>query len=626
MREYETQSITVPDVPVRLENSITQPAPPSLGTYWRTLRHLRWSQLGYLARRRVLGRNNLARWSVVPVQLRRLSIYPTFPEWQPDAARRLIEAGEISFLKQTSATTQLSWSVRELGRIRLYELNYCDFLNVDLTRRSDEPLLRAALRIALTWWQQNSTGRELGWEPFPLSLRIVNWVKFVIRNAARAEELEESLLAQMLSSLRIQVLSLEERLERDLLANHLLKNIKALMFAGALLEAPESRRWWIMGENLLKGQLREQILSDGGHVERSPMYHVWLLEHLLDLEELVSSSPRPVSCALQISDCVTQMSNFLHQILHPDGEIPLFNDSAFSFITRPTAEVLSRAQLKLGKFPEARPGVSVLSKTGYAVIREPISESYLIFDCGPLGPDYQPGHGHCDVLSYELSLNKQRAVVDTGVSTYEIGQDRHYERSTAAHNTLRIDGEEQAEIWGGFRVGRRPRVSRIQSGAIQEMHYVRGTHFGYRYLGVIHSRTIILAPDNSWIVVDSLQGSGRHRVESFVHFHPAIRVEPRPNGASASAELSAAQWIIHSPNSRYFLRNLHEGRFVARESWYSPEFGLRQSQFVLQCTWEGELPMKLMYSFEPSESKPLIVHLPDDREAVMINDVLIPLD
>jgi len=120
--------------------------------------------------------------------------------------------------------------------------------------------------------------------------------------------------------------------------------------------------------------------------------------------------------------------------------------------------------------------------TGYATIRDNIARSFLIFDCGPLGPDYQPGHGHSDVLSYELTLQGQRVIVDTGVSSYEQGPERYYERSTAAHNTVRVDGLEQAEIWGGFRVGRRPAVSSIHCGEIEDSQFVRGTHFGYKHL------------------------------------------------------------------------------------------------------------------------------------------------
>src|SRR5262245_7284383 len=147
MRGYKTQSLSAPAI-ARLTDSVIDPG-PSLGRYWRTLHHLRWTQLGYLARRRLLRRSSFGKWTAAPVRVRRLLNYPTFPEWQPATARRMIEKGEICFLKQTSPATQLSWSVRELARIRLYELNYCDFLNVDLTRPGDEPLLRGALNMAL---------------------------------------------------------------------------------------------------------------------------------------------------------------------------------------------------------------------------------------------------------------------------------------------------------------------------------------------------------------------------------------------------------------------------------------------------------------------------------------------
>jgi uncharacterized heparinase superfamily protein len=319
------------------------------------------------------------------------------------------------------------------------------------------------------------------------------------------------------------------------------------------------------------------------------------------------------------------MADFLRKIVHPDGEIPLFNDSAFGFITRPAAELLAQVGSPHTTRFQTGPGVSVLAETGYAVVREPASESCLIFDCGPLGPDYQPGHGHCDLLSYELSLHGERVVVDTGVSTYEVGGDRHYERSTAAHNTLRIDSSEQAEIWAGFRVGRRPRAGRIEKGEIRGVHYVRGKHFGYQYLGVVHSRAIIHAPGNFWVVVDSLSGRGRHRVESFIHFHPSIRVEPSAGSAPEAPAMTRQRWIIHLADSRYLLRNLGVGEYVLTEGWYSPEFGVRQTQTVLHCMWEGKLPARMLYIFEPEGAEPLVVNQLNDQDAVAINGIAIPL-
>lgn len=466
---------------------------------------------------------------------------------------------------------------------------------------------------------------EVGWEPYPLSLRIVNWLKFLIRNTERAEALGEGeTLRALLASMRIQMLALESRLETDLLANHLMKNIKALMFAGALLDAPESLRWWGKGEKLLRRELGEQILPDGGHFERSPMYHAILLEDLFDLQTLVKTCGMAVGLAPLLTQCVTRMANFLRSILHPDGEIPHLNDSALG-IARPASELLTLAGDSVHVSSIARPEVSVLHETGYAVIRDPSSGGYLIFDCGPLGPDHQPGHGHCDALSYELSLHGQRVVVDTGVSTYERCAERHYERSTAAHNTLRIDRQEQAEIWASFRVGRRPQVGRVEGGEITGFHFVRGVHHAFQHCGVIHSRMIVLTSRNSWVVIDSLSGNGKHLVESFIHLHPAVRVENVNNPSRCGVGIAGKLWAMHFGEKQYFLTPCGPGEMVARESWYAPEFGLRQRQTTLHWSWEGALPVRLIYTLTPVGEMPPVISQCLGQEAVEVDHISLPL-
>jgi uncharacterized heparinase superfamily protein len=444
-------------------------------------------------------------------------------------------------------------------------------------------------------------------------------LKFLIRNAEKADALGEGgELSLVLATLRIQTLALETRLETDLLANHLMKNIKALMFAGALLDAPESSRWWGKGEKLLLRELAEQILPDGGHFERSPMYHAEVLEDLLDLQALAEACGRTANSAERLSRGVTRMADFLRSILHPDGEISLFNDSALG-VAPPAQELLVRAGDSVEVSPNDCPVVRVLAEAGYAVLRAPRSESCLIFDCGPLGPDYQPGHGHCDVLSYELSLHGQRVVVDTGVSTYERCAERLYERSTAAHNTLRIDGEEQAEVWAGFRVGRRPRVGRLQAGESNKLHFVQGEHYAYQHRGVIHSRMIALTPRDSWLVIDSLRGKGKHCVESFIHFHPAVRVEILNNSVPGGAGTGGTRWAIRFGKHQYFLTTLGFGEWVARESWYAPEFGLRQRQTTLHWTWRGDLPARLIYALTPAGEKPPVISQHSGQEAPEID-------
>lgn len=600
---------------------------PTLATYWRTLKHLRLTQLAFLVRRRLLPTNNIPRCDGVEVRVRPLHPPPTFPEWQPTTARQMLASGRIDFSAPAAPIPALSWSERELSRIRHYQLNYCDFLNVDLTAPNEAPLLRSALKIAIAWHRQSATGSELGWQPFPLTLRIVNVAKFVLRNSTAAEALgARSELSAVLSGLRTQVLSLEHRLEMDMLANHLFKNAKALMFAGAILNAPESERWWHKGEAILTREMVEQVLPDGGHIERSPMYHTWILEHLLDLRALVASVGRPSRCAEAIEQRVECMTAFLRAILHPDGEIPLFNDSALGFTTRTTAEVLARhSSTEVPTTSHHPPRVTMLPNTGYAVIREPLSASFMILDCGPLGPDYQPGHSHCDILSYELSLDGHRVVVDTGVSTYEPGRERHYERSTAAHNTVRVDSAEQAEIWAAFRVGRRPRAGPIRHFESAATAYLQGKHLGYERFRVSHSRTVANVATNAWVVVDVLRGRGDHQIESFIHFHPAVELRPMVGNAEPPAGLQATAWTLAFGSSQYTFKALGHGTWRLRSGWYSPNFGVRHEQHVLACEWRGQLPCKMVYWFEPVGSRPLVVQTDCAGDTIRIDNDILPV-
>jgi len=585
---------------------------------YRTLRPLRFSQLGYLVMRRVFRRRSPAVKLGTPVGLRHVSEDWPFPE--DAAAKNMLATREFTFLNQTvrchraipRSTTErefeipdsegrsaIPWDDRRYPKLWLYHLNYCDFLNARFALPEEEGLLNAAVDIALDWLQQNARGTEVGWEPYALSVRIVNWVKFLVRHGRRVELLRgAATLSALLESLGNQAATLERRLEKDLLGNHLLKNIKALLFAGAILETSRSSRWWAEGEKLLQRELDEQILPDGGHFERSPMYHSQVLADLAEIRLLCRATGRRLVCSRLLSEKIGAMARFLRGVLHPDGEIPLFNDSALGG-ARPPAESLAMAESPDAKVIESESPVTVFPDTGYGVIRSAESRSALIFDCGPVGPDYQPGHGHCDLLSYELSLEGQRVVVDAGASTYEPGQERSYERSTAAHNTIRIDREEQAEMWASFRVGRRPQAGGIRGGAHGGFPFVSGEHDAYRRLGVIHARTIVLHAPYTWIVADLLKGSGSHLVESFLHFHPRVRVEGCPDCMETSTGLPLRRWTVILGDQSYWLATYGPGQFDLHQSWYSERFGNRQPSTVLSWAWRGPIPAGMIHIFTP---------------------------
>src|SRR5690606_31529788 len=90
-----------------------------------------------------------------------------------------------------------------------------------------------------------------------------------------------------------------------------------------------------------------------------------------------------------------------------------------------------------------------LSASGYRkLVRENME---LVADIHGISPSYQPGHAHADHLSFVLQVGGNPFIVDMGISTYEIGERRAYERSTKAHNTVTLDDQNTSEVWSGFR-------------------------------------------------------------------------------------------------------------------------------------------------------------------------------
>jgi uncharacterized heparinase superfamily protein len=592
----------------------------SPGVWWRTVREFRIPQVLHLLQRRFLAFPR--RMRVVPgrKELRPLPGAIRFADWRPEAARAMLETRSFTFLNKASPTAPtIPWNSEELSLHWLFNLNYCDFLNLDLTQPSDSPLLRQALGIALDWIRQNPRGSETGWMPYPLSVRIVNWLKFLVRNNARLRELgEQEAIQEMLRSLADQAATLRRRLEFDLLANHFLKNIKALIFCGALIDSVASDDWWQSGERFLTRQLGEQILSDGGHFERSPMYHAQVLEDLIDIRAVTVSAGRPLLCAELLTRKIAGMADFLGAVLHPDGSVPPFNDSTLSG-ARPAAELITMASGDHGPAVVEAPAVArVFPSTGYAVLRDPATDSALVFDCGAVGPDFNPGHAHADVLSYELSLHGQRVIVDTGVSTYEPGDERLYERSTAAHNTVRIDGEDQAELWASFRVGRRPRVGAPTAGEVQGFRFVRGRHFAYKHRGASHYRVIVRTPEGAWVVVDWLQGSGTHRAESFVHFHPSIRI------LFSEASATPESLTVAVDYRNYRLVTLGAGKLEPITTWYAPEFGVRHQRVSIRWSWHGTFPVLLSYALVPEGAPVPRIEKRTDAGAVLVDGARIP--
>lgn len=437
----------------------------SPGRFLRTVRYLRWQQ--------IIGRLRLLLPVAVPSAPASLSRRPWLGPWVAPARREAsLESEEVfCFLGESHSLAAVGWDSPSLAKLWRYNQHYFDDFNA-----SGAHLRRDwHHRLLARWIEENPAPVGSAWEPYPTSLRIVNWVK--------AAQDGMQLDAKALVSLGLQARWLERRLEHHLLGNHLFANGKALVFAGLFFEGSQADQWLARGLEIVAAELDEQILPDGGHFERSPMYHALALEDLLDLINLIrvaGGGAKAVEVASRAVQRVPAMLAWLRAMSHPNRELAHFNDSANGIA--PSLDELEAyaARLGMAAAADAIPRSLWLRDSGYVRIeRGPV---VALLDLAPIGPDYLPGHAHADSLSFEVSLGTQRLIVNGGTSCYGEGERRQRERGTAQHSTVQVDGRDSSEVWAGFRVGRRAQVrdARVETGA--DAVLVSAWHDGYCHL------------------------------------------------------------------------------------------------------------------------------------------------
>jgi uncharacterized heparinase superfamily protein len=532
----------------------------------RTVRYLRAAQVAH----RVSRRLRQTRWSGFPHVLVQPDTRWHLPQRMPVALRG---DSEWLFMNRKYPVDESTWDDPQRPLLWRYHLHYFDDL-----RGSDAQKYATLLAPWLDRWiAQNPPSRGTGWAPYPISKRIVSWIAW----ATSGHPFPQS----HVDSLAIQAEVLSRKLEFDLAANHLLANAKAMLFAGTVLQGPLSEKWQRMAHAILGHEIGEQILSDGGHFERTPMYHAVILEDLLDIIQL--SRLYPANRLLKASEyawrsSAARMCRFLAHLTHPDGEVAFFNDSTGDFAPRPERLFDYARHLDI-RFNAVTDRLTHFEATGFGFARA--GDLTLFMDIGSLGPEYQPGHAHAGTLSFELSLGKERIVANTGCSTYETGDRRHFERSTAAHSTVEIDAEDSSEIWQAFRVARRARVleafSQSSDGEIQ----FAGSHDGYRRLpGRPIHRRVVRMTERTVSIEDEITGHGRHDVRGRLCIHPDVAISP----------VGSTECRLHTASGRRFeVHSLDGIAFIHEKSSYAPQFGCIQERPVISWHWNGELPCKV---------------------------------
>lgn len=477
----------------------------------------------------------------------------------------------FTFLNEVNQLSLVGWDNPSQSKLWRYNLHYFDCLNQP---GFENEVIVLQNNLISKWIRESPYGKGTGWEPYPTSLRIINWIKWHFKT--------NSLSAEAKLSLWNQVNWLAGRPEYHLLGNHLFINAKTLLFACVIFGLDEHSAMYRKALKILKKELSEQFHDDGAHFELSPMYHALAMEDLLDLYQLKESLPSSFP-SQEIQEKFLNGTNWLHYMSYTSGELPHFNDCANEIA--PTLSELNELGQKVGLNRALNSDIkfNYFKESGFVVLKN--ETVHLIADIGDIGPDYLPGHAHADSLSFELAIKGKRLIVNSGTGEYGLSQERLRQRSTSAHSTIELDGKSSSEVWSGFRVAQRARITEVEICEDYNRIVFAAVHDGYTRIASkpIHKRQWILN-DGSLEIIDEVTGS-QNSVQLRYYLHPDIHVELHDES------------VLLRTNSKKLAKIITNQNVQVLDATYHDKFGASKKNKCLLITGTTPFSSKVSISW-----------------------------
>lgn len=532
-------------------------------TYYHTVRYLRKSQIYYLLRNKVqrkaaVTEEKAPAFGLLSLWMERLDMHP---DYQKRFSVEEILSGEITLLYEKGDVKSEGWKHIEKSHLWNFNLQYLEFL-IPLAgayRETKEASYYQCFRwYCCKWMEDCEKGTGDAWHPYTISLRLTNlWICIDGFGSILFEDRE--FFEKLQNSMYAQYLHLQKKLERHLLGNHYFENLKAVLLGALCFKEPSVYEQY---KDLFRREIEEQIFPDGVHYERSLMYHKIILEDLMRVTKAISQADTLFHA--ELLTIIKKMTDAMYSLEEGMGRTPLFNDAGDN-VARSMISLLAVLREEFFILPASK---QAFEQAGYYCIRH--KNKKLLFDAGEIAPDDMPGHGHCDALSFELSYQGRPLFVNSGTGQYQ-GAYRTYFRSTRAHNTVVMDGEEQSQCWGEHRVAKR--ISKV-FGACGE-NWVEGQI--ETCSGKLQARRMEFQGD-----VLEIWDKTKGQVQAYFHLAPEYEYVQMENGILVcDKEKNNICLIKGMPNDRMQIHK--EGELCL----YAPEFGKMEQIQVLEIAWES---------------------------------------
>lgn len=487
-----------------------------------------------------------------------------------------------------------------------------------------------------SWIEVNPPLMGVNWtSPLELAVRLLNWswaLGFIQDSEALTGELKQRIQRSICQQ--------AQHIQRHLSAyssanNHLIGEAAGLAVIGLTFpDLPDADKWRDTGLGILEREIGRQIHPDGVPAEQAVHYLAFILD--LNLFTWLLAEQQGFLAPDIWWERFEAACEFLIQIMDHAGNVPALGDSDDAWVVRlddqpgannyrsllaTAAVIFKRADFKkmagawdekshwlLGD--EGRRTFNALSNCqneqisrafrhgGYCVMRA--SGRIITFDCGPLGYLSIAAHGHADALSFTLNVNDHPVLIDPGTYAYqEGGEKRDYFRSTAAHNTVVIDDQNQSEMLGTFLWGKKAQAELLHWETNDRFDVAAAEHDGYQELGVIHRRKLIFQKPDWLIVEDYLEGKGEHSFAQLWHFSSEAVI--KYNQSSGVYEINCGDGIsvmfipLFLPTDTENVKL--KGSSEPFQGWQSPSYGKIVPAPVLKLSGTTELPERVVSAF-----------------------------